>query len=233
MKTLIVVPTYNESENIRTLVPSILSAQPEVEILVVDDNSPDGTANIVREMQKTNPQLHLLLREKKQGLGRAYVAGFNWGLERGFETLVEMDADFSHRPVDLVKLLSEMNGYDFIVGSRWVSGGATENWGLMRKMISKGGSLYARGILGYPIQDWTGGFNAYRAHTLRAIGLERVQSEGYSFQIELKFRALKQGFKGLEVPILFADRKAGHSKMSSRIVFEALYRVWKIRMLTA
>ncbi len=206
---------------------------PNVEILVVDDNSPDGTAQIVRDMQKTNPQLHLLLREKKQGLGRAYVAGFNWGLERGFETLVEMDADFSHRPVDLAKLLSEMNGYDFIVGSRWVSGGATENWGLMRKMISKGGSLYARGILGYPIQDWTGGFNAYRAHTLRAIGLERVQSEGYSFQIELKFRALKQGFKGLEVPILFADRKAGHSKMSSRIVLEALYRVWKIRMLDA
>ena len=233
MKTLIVVPTYNESENIRTLVPSILSANPSVEILVVDDNSPDGTAQIVREMQKSNSQLHLLLREKKQGLGRAYVAGFNWGLERGFETLVEMDADFSHRPVDLAKLLSEMKGYDFIVGSRWVSGGATENWGLMRKMISKGGSLYARGILGYPIQDWTGGFNAYRAHTLRAIGLERVQSEGYSFQIELKFRALKQGFKGLEVPILFADRKAGQSKMSSRIVLEALYRVWKIRMLDA
>lgn len=233
MKTLIVVPTYNESENIRTLVPSILSVRSDVEILVVDDNSPDGTANIVREMQKTNPNLHLLLREKKQGLGRAYVAGFNWGLERGFETLVEMDADFSHRPVDLAKLLSEMNGYDFVVGSRWVSGGATENWGLMRKIISKGGSLYARGILGYPLQDWTGGFNAYRAHTLRAIGLDRVQSEGYSFQIELKFRALKGGFKGLEVPILFADRKAGHSKMSSRIVFEALYRVWKIRMLTA
>ncbi len=233
MKTLIVVPTYNESENIRTLVPSILSANPSVEILVVDDNSPDGTAQIVREMQKSNSQLHLLVREKKQGLGRAYVAGFNWGLERGFETLVEMDADFSHRPVDLAKLLSEMKGYDFIVGSRWVSGGATENWGLMRKMISKGGSLYARGILGYPIQDWTGGFNAYRAHTLRAIGLERVQSEGYSFQIELKFRALKQGFKGLEVPILFADRKAGQSKMSSRIVLEALYRVWKIRMLDA
>lgn len=232
MKTLIVVPTYNESENIRNLIPSILQVRPDVEILVVDDNSPDGTAGIVREMQKNNPHLHLLLREKKQGLGRAYVAGFNWGLERGFETLVEMDADFSHRPVDLAKILREMNGYDFIVGSRWVSGGATENWGLMRKFISKGGSLYARGILGYPIQDWTGGFNAYRAHTLRAIGLDRVQSEGYSFQIELKFRALKHGFKGLEVPILFADRKAGHSKMSSKIVLEALYRVWKIRMLT-
>jgi len=233
VKTLIIVPTYNESENIRSLIPSILQAKPEVEVLVVDDNSPDGTANIVREMQKTFPQLHLLLREKKQGLGRAYVAGFNWGLERGYETLVEMDADFSHRPVDLVKLLSSMNGYDFIVGSRWVSGGATENWGVLRKIISKGGSLYARGILGYPIQDWTGGFNAYRAHTLKAIGLEKVQSEGYSFQIELKFRALKQGFKGLEVPILFADRKAGRSKMSGKIVLEALYRVWKIRMLTA
>lgn len=233
MKTLIVVPTYNESENIRSLIPSILLAKPEVEVLVVDDNSPDGTAQVVREMQKTFPQLHLLLREKKQGLGRAYVAGFNWGLERGFDTLVEMDADFSHRPVDLVKLLSAMNGYDFIVGSRWVSGGATENWGALRKMISKGGSLYARGILGYPIRDWTGGFNAYRAHTLKAIGLEKVQSEGYSFQIELKFRALKHGFKGLEVPILFADRKAGRSKMSSKIVLEALYRVWKIRMLTA
>jgi dolichol-phosphate mannosyltransferase len=183
----------------------------------------------VENLRKKYPQLHLLVREKKQGLGRAYIAGFNWGLERGYDILTEMDADFSHRPADLKLLLDAMKTADFALGSRWIPGGKTVNWGLGRKIISRGGSLYARMILGYPISDWTGGFNSWRAEVLRAIDLSQVQSEGYSFQIELKYRASSKGFKRMEVPIVFEDRRVGQSKMSSKIVLEALYRVWKIR----
>lgn len=231
MKTLIVVPTYNEIENIEKLIPAILRMNPEVEILVVDDNSPDGTAGKVKELSVQYHQVHLLLRTKKEGLGRAYVAGFKWGLERNFEVITEMDADFSHRPEDLKKILSAIPDFDFIVGSRWVAGGGTVNWGFGRRVISLGGSLYARWILGYPLRDWTGGFNCWQAKVLRAMGLESIQSNGYSFQIELKYRALKLGFRGTEVPILFEDRRVGQSKMSSRIVFEALLKVWKIRFI--
>jgi dolichol-phosphate mannosyltransferase len=231
MKTLVVIPTYNERENIAALVPEIRRATPDVEILVVDDNSPDGTQDVVRELQKSAAGLHLLARPGKQGLGKAYLAGFAWGLERGYEGLVEMDADFSHRPEDLVRILAALPEADFVMGSRWVPGGETVNWGLGRKFISRGGSFYARQILGFPVRDWTGGFNAWRAGTLRKIGLESVRSEGYSFQIELKYRALKLGLRGVEVPIIFADRRQGQSKMSSRIVVEALYRVWGLRAL--
>lgn len=229
MKTLIVIPTYNERENITAIVPAIFNATPEVEILVVDDNSPDGTGDIVRSLQGRHPHLHLLSRAGKEGLGRAYLAGFRWGLEKGYGAIVEMDADFSHRPEDLRTLLSELPKYDFIVGSRWVEGGGTVNWGLGRKIVSRGGSFYARQILGFPMRDFTGGFNAWKASTLSKIGLDSVRSEGYSFQIELKYRALKLGFNGKEVPIIFADRRVGQSKMSSRIVFEALFRVWSLR----
>jgi dolichol-phosphate mannosyltransferase len=231
MKTLVVIPTYNERENITALVPEIRRATPDVEILVVDDNSPDGTQDVVRELQKSDARLHLLARPGKQGLGKAYLAGFAWGLERDYEGLVEMDADFSHRPEDLVRILAALPEADFVMGSRWVPGGETINWGIGRKFISRGGSFYARQILGFPVRDWTGGFNAWRAGTLRKIGLESVRSEGYSFQIELKYRALKLGLRGVEVPIIFADRRQGQSKMSSRIVVEALYRVWGLRAL--
>lgn len=231
MKTLIIIPTYNEKENIATLTEAVLRLHPTLEILVVDDNSPDGTSAIVSEMARTQPRLHLLLREKKEGLGRAYIAGFNWGLSHGFDVLVEMDADFSHRPEDLLKILAAMSDADFAMGSRWVPGGRTINWGILRKCISIGGSFYARCILGYPIRDWTGGFNAWKRQVLEKIGLERVKSEGYSFQIELKFRAIREGFKWKEVPIEFEDRRVGQSKMSSKIVLEALYRVWKIRFV--
>lgn len=229
MKTLIIVPTYNERENIPRLIPAILEAASNVHILVVDDNSPDGTQDAVKELQTTRPNLHLLARSGKQGLGKAYLAGFQWGLERGFEALVEMDADFSHRPEDLVTLLKALPGADFAMGSRWVSGGRTVNWGVGRKIISRGGSFYTRQILRYPVRDWTGGFNAWKAATLQKIGLDNVRSEGYSFQIELKYRALKLGLHGVEVPIVFEDRRVGQSKMSSRIVVEALYRVWGLR----
>ena len=229
MRSLIVVPTYNERENIAALVPTIFQATPNVEILVVDDNSPDGTGTVVREMQAKFPALHLLSRQGKEGLGKAYLAGFRWGLEKGYDMLVEMDADFSHRPIDLKSLLDALPQYDFVMGSRWVSGGRTVNWGLGRKIISRGGSFYARMILGFPVRDWTGGFNGWKANTLKNIKLDSVRSEGYSFQIELKYRALKFGFAGKEVPIVFEDRRVGQSKMSSRIVLEALYRVWGLR----
>lgn len=240
MRALVIIPTYNERENIVPIVTEVMktieasgNAQLDVSILVVDDNSPDGTGAAVLDLKSRasfGERLHLLKRPGKQGLGRAYIAGFNWGLENGFETLVEMDADFSHRPVDLVKLLEAiLSGSDFVVGSRWVEGGGTQNWGVLRKIISRGGSLYSRIILGHPLNDWTGGFNAWRAKVLKGIGLERVKSEGYSFQIELKYRSLEAGFNGIEVPIWFEDRRVGSSKMSAKIVFEAFGRVWGMR----
>lgn len=231
MKIIVIIPTYNERENIPSIVPAIRAATPDVEILVVDDNSPDGTQDAVRTLQATDKQLHLLGREGKEGLGRAYIAGFKWAIERGYDGIVQMDADFSHRPEDLKNIVANLSSADFVVGSRWVQGGQTVNWGLGRKFISRGGSFYARQILGFPIRDWTGGFNAWKADTLRKIGLDSVRSNGYSFQIELKYRASKLGFKGIEVPIIFEDRRVGQSKMSSRIVFEALYRVWGMRNL--
>jgi dolichol-phosphate mannosyltransferase len=267
MKSLVIIPTYNEKENIEAIVSAVLrvtstavapmgvshaagvsnGAQPsmaggafsnstgvlETHVLVVDDNSPDGTAAIVRRMMDAQPRdrmrLQLLSRPGKQGLGRAYLAAFKWGLERGYDVLVEMDADFSHRPEDLVKLLAAIGPTDFAIGSRYVENGRTVNWGLLRKVISRGGGLYARMILGYPIRDWTGGFNAWKKQVLLSIGLDDVKSEGYSFQIELKYRSLKKGFKGIEVPIVFEDRRVGKSKMSMRIVLEAFFRVWGIR----
>ena len=229
MKSLVIIPTYNEKENIEAITQAVLALSDEIEILVVDDNSPDGTGKIVQNLMKSNERLHLLARPGKQGLGKAYLAGFAWGLERDYEVLTEMDADFSHRPEDLVKVLEAVQKNDFAVGSRWVSGGGTVNWGLLRQFISRGGSFYARCILQHSIKDWTGGFNAWKRSVLEGIQLSDVQSEGYSFQIELKYRALKNGFKGAEVPILFEDRRLGQSKMSLKIVLEAFYRVWMIR----
>lgn len=236
MRTLILIPTYNEKDNIAPLIQAIVAAydasfvktKTELSILVIDDNSPDGTADVVRGLN--HPRVNLLSRPGKQGLGKAYLAGFDWGLKQGYDALIEMDADFSHRPVDLMRLIQALlDGADFAVGSRYVDGGGTQNWGLMRKVISRGGSLYSRTILGHPLGDWTGGFNAWKKETLKGMGLERVRSEGYSFQIELKYRALEAGFKGIEVPILFEDRRVGQSKMSAKIVFEAFGRVWGMR----
>ena len=228
-KTLVVVPTYNEKDNIIALLEGLFSELPEVNALVVDDNSPDGTAKIVEEKSKADPRVHLLLRQKKEGLGRAYMAGFRWALDHGYEVIVEMDADFSHRAVDLKKMLGLLKDSDAVVGSRWVSGGGTVNWGLGRKIISRGGSFYSRCILGYPLRDWTGGFNVWRRKVVEYFFENPIESNGYSFQIELKYKALKQGFKVVESPILFEDRRVGQSKMSGKIVREALWRVWKIR----
>ncbi len=229
MKTLVIIPTYNEKDNIAAIIPEIAGLQLGVDILVVDDNSPDKTADVVRSLQKTFSNVHLLVREKKNGLGRAYIAGFQWGLKEGYSILVEMDADFSHRPADLKTLIEGCMKNDFAVGSRYVKGGAVVNWGLGRRVISRGGGFYSRMILGYPLNDWTGGFNAWSRKTLEGIDLSSVESNGYSFQIELKYRALSRKFKGIEVPIIFEERREGQSKMSSKIVWEALFRVWKMR----
>jgi dolichol-phosphate mannosyltransferase len=233
MKTLIVVPTYNERDNITPFMDQFLTHVSGADLLVVDDSSPDKTYEVVKERALVEPRVHLLLRTQKQGLGKAYAAGFQWGFDQGYEVIVQMDADFSHRFEDLNKLLHQIPAHDLCVGSRWVSGGGTVNWGLLRKIISRGGSFYSRLILGFPLRDWTGGFNAWKAKTLQAIDLPSLVAEGYGFQIEMKYRALKSGFDVKEVPILFEERRVGQSKMSSGIVLEALKSVWKFRLWKA
>lgn len=229
MRKLVVIPTYNEVENMKILLPELMALSENFDVLVVDDSSPDQTAQLVDEFAKKNQRVHLLLRKTKNGLGQAYIAGFRWGLEKQYDCIVEMDADFSHRPQDLVKILQALNSNDVVVGSRYVPGGSTVNWGLIRKIISRGGSLYSRLILGFPLKDWTGGFNGWRAQVLKDINLDLIKSNGYSFQIELKYKAQIRGYKVLEVPILFEDRRVGESKMSLKIVLEAFYKVWMIR----
>ena len=209
---------------------AVLGVTPEtVHVLIVDDGSPDGTGKLADELVAKHPRLHVLHRTEKQGLGPAYIAGFRWGFDQGFERLIEMDADFSHNPRFLPEMLKLLGQYDYVIGSRYVAGGGTVNWGLMRKFISRGGSLYSRTVLGAPIRDFTGGFNGWNRKVLESIQLETLEAGGYSFQIELKYRAFKKGFKFIEFPILFEDRRVGKSKMSSKIVFEALSLVPKLR----
>lgn len=230
MKYLIVILTYNERENIGRLLNELEKlALPDVDFLVVDDNSPDQTAAIVKERQNDLSNLFILEREKKMGLGAAYLAGFDWGLKRGYDVLVQMDADLSHQPRYLSQLIEEIKNYDFVIGSRYVRQGGVENWGMLRRLLSAGGNLYARIILAVKIKDLTGGFNAWRAEVLRKIGLDNIRSNGYSFQIELKYRARRQGFSFLEIPIIFTDRQMGKSKMNRGVVKEALWRVVYLR----
>jgi len=231
MRALIVVPTYNEIENIQPLIQAIFQVVPkEVEILVVDDGSPDGTGDLVDSLAKSDPRVHILHREKKMGLGKAYVAGFRWGLDQGFDVLFTMDADFSHDPKYLPTMLELIRSNEVVIGSRYVEGGGTLNWGLGRKILSRGGSIYARTILGAPFRDFTGGFNAFRREVIQALMLDSLRSDGYSFQIELKYRSFLKKFRIVETPIIFEDRKVGKSKMSQRIVMEALRRVWGFRL---
>ncbi|NDD91536.1 polyprenol monophosphomannose synthase [bacterium] len=229
-QSLIVIPTYNEIDNLQPLVMAVLQVTPpSTEILVVDDGSPDGTGQLADSLAASNSRIHVLHRSKKMGLGTAYVAGFRWGIEQGFESLIEMDADFSHDPKYLPRMLELLGSHDFVIGSRYVSGGGTKNWGIGRKVLSRGGSFYSRMILGADIRDFTGGFNGWRKPVLEAIDLGSLRSDGYSFQIELKYRAFRRGFRFVEFPIVFEDRKVGKSKMNRKIVFEALGRVWSFR----
>jgi len=223
MRPLVVIPTYNESENIERIVHRIHESLPRAGVLVVDDGSPDGTADLVRAVAAELPDVHLLARSAKSGLGSAYRAGFAWGLERGYDAFVEMDADFSHDPAALPSLLAPLEeGFDVSIGSRYIEGGSIPNWAWHRHLLSRGGNLYASGVLGLGVADSTAGFRAYSAGILRRLDLDRIRAEGYGFQIEMTYRAKQHGAAITEVPISFVDREAGESKMSSVIVFEAL-----------
>ena len=228
--SLIVVPTYNERDNVRLVAEQFLAALPGTELLFVDDNSPDGTGAILDELAAAEPRLHVMHRAGKLGLGTAYVEGFGWGLARGYEYLFEMDADGSHDPKYLPTMLAlAEDGADVVIGSRYVPGGGTENWSLGRKVISRGGGLYARTVLGIDVRDVTAGFVCWRRAALEALDLSSVSSNGYSFQIEMKYRAHQKGLRLVETPIMFVDRRVGQSKMSRAIVAEALVKVWALR----
>ncbi len=229
MKALVIIPTYNEKEGIVAIIRAVLDQKLGVDILIVDDNSPDGTGQIVKDLQKTEPQLHLMERSGKLGLGTAYVAGFKYAIDNGYDAVFEMDADFSHDPLMLPLFLEKIKEFDFVLGSRYVNGISVVNWPLSRLMLSYFASYYTRWITGMPIKDPTGGFKCFRTATLKAIDLDGVHSNGYSFQIEMNFKAWKKNFKFIEIPIIFVDRRAGHSKMSKAIVREAVWMVWKLR----
>ncbi len=228
---LVCIPTYNEKDNLEAICKAVLAAEKRVDILVVDDNSPDGTGKLADELAAKEPRVRVLHRQKKEGLGRAYLAAFRWALNEGYQYILEMDADFSHDPKYLPRFLDEaIGGADLVLGSRYVTGGGTVNWGVGRQVISKGGSLYARSVLGVGIRDLTGGFKCFNRRVLESIDLNAVLSTGYGFQIELTFRTLKSGFTVKEIPIVFEDRRVGKSKMSRKIFIEALTVVWKLRM---
>jgi len=228
---LIVVPTYNERDNVRGIAGRLLAALPGAELLFVDDNSPDGTGALLDELAAAEPRLHVMHRAGKLGLGTAYVEGFGWGLAHGYDYLFEMDADGSHDPRYLPQMVAlAEDGADVVVGSRYVPGGGTENWGLGRKLLSRGGSLYARLILGIELRDVTAGFVCWRRSALEAIDLPTITSNGYSFQIEMKYRAVSKQLRVVETPIVFVDRRVGQSKMSRAIVAEALLQVWRLRL---
>ena len=232
-RTLVIVPTFNERENLPRLIPMILGQDPSIEVLVVDDASPDGTGALAEELAEAEPRLHVLHREGKLGLGTAYLAGFRWGLERGYDFLFEMDADFSHDPAHLPQFLEAVQGCDLVLGSRYLHGRVTVvNWPIARLLLSYFANVYARVVTGLPLADSTGGFKCFRREVLAAIELERVESNGYAFQIEMSFRAWKKGFRIREIPIMFVDRDIGESKMSKKIVREAVWRVWRLRWLS-
>lgn len=229
-RAVVCIPTYNEAGNLRAIVAAVLEADARVDVLVVDDNSPDGTGAIADALAQEDGRVQVLHRAEKQGLGRAYVHAFHVCLQRGYRFILEMDADFSHDPRFLPSLLdAAQTNTDLVLGSRYVPGGGTVNWGRMRRLISRAGSLYARTILGVEVRDLTGGFKCFRREVLEGIDLPTVESDGYSFQIELTVRALRAGFRVRELPIIFEDRRVGHSKMSSAIVLEALSKVWMVR----
>ncbi|MFE7579728.1 polyprenol monophosphomannose synthase [Streptomyces sp. NPDC057521] len=222
---LVIIPTYNEAENIKPIVSRVRAAVPEAHILVADDNSPDGTGKLADELAADDDHVHVLHRKGKEGLGAAYLAGFRWGMDHDYGVLVEMDADGSHQPEELPRLLTALKGADLVLGSRWVPGGRVVNWPKSREFISRGGSTYSRLMLGLRTRDVTGGYRAFRTETLKGIGLDAVASQGYCFQVDLARRAIEAGFHVVEVPITFVDREVGDSKMSKDILVEALWRV--------
>lgn len=227
--TLIIIPTYNEVENIGNLLIQLLAEVPGAHLLVVDDNSPDGTNKRVRQIQQHDANVYLLSRPKKLGLAQAYQAGFAWGMERNYRYFVQMDADFSHRPSDVSTILEGLETNDVVMGCRYIDGGGISGWSFIRQGISRGGNWYARALLRLPYQDLTGGFTGWRREVIEKIGIEALKSRGYAYQVELKLRAHRMGVRIKEVPIFFENRKLGRSKMSSNIVFEAALRVFQLR----
>ena len=227
---LIVVPTYNERANLPDLVRAIHDRLPEAHLLVVDDASPDGTGELADALAAEDDRIHVLHRTGKLGLGTAYLAGFRWALDQGYDLIFEMDADFSHDPAHLPQFLEAVKDADLVLGSRYVEGGGTENWALWRRLLSRGGGIYARTILQVPYRDLTGGFKCFRRKVLEALPLDDIRSEGYAFQIELTYRAHQAGFRIKEIPIVFRERREGESKISRRIVLEAMAMVWRLRL---
>ena len=230
MKTLIIIPTYNELENLPKLLPAVLSKDISINVLIVDDNSPDGTSAFVEKEMKNNDRIHLLKRSSKQGLGTAYIAGFKYALKNGFDLIFEMDADFSHDPNEIPKFLEEIKNSDLVLGSRYITGVNVINWPMRRLLLSWFANLYTCAITGMSVHDATGGYKCFRKEVLQAIDLDKVTSNGYAFQIEMTFKAWKKGFRVKEIPIIFVDRVKGKSKMSKKIVREAVTMVWKLRL---
>jgi dolichol-phosphate mannosyltransferase len=224
-RVLVVIPTYNEAETLAPVVARLRAAVPEAGVLVVDDGSPDGTGDVADRLVAADPSVHVLHRAQKAGLGAAYIAGFRWALAEGYDMVVEMDADGSHAPEELPRLLTALRDADLVIGSRWVPGGEIRNWPWSRQLISRGGSLYARACLRFPVRDATAGFRAYRRVVLEDLKLDEIASQGYCFQIDLAWRTWRDGFRVVEVPITFTERVLGNSKMSRSIVTEALWRV--------
>lgn len=229
---LVIIPTYNEMENIQKLVPQVLAQDPRIDILVIDDNSPDGTGAVVEKMLKRNRRLNLLKRPNKMGLGTAYVEGFRYALEKRYDIIFEMDADFSHDPNEIPRFLEAIEGYDLVIGSRYVRGVNVVNWPMFRLLLSWSANLYTRIVTGLPVKDATSGYKCFKRKVLEAMDLDRIHSDGYAFQIEVDFKAWKKGFRVLEIPIVFVDRNAGVSKMSPGIIHEAAWMVWKLRLLS-
>lgn len=231
MRTLIVIPTYNEIDNIKKLVGEVFQyVDANTHILIIDDNSPDGTGDLADVLAESNSRVHVIHRPRKMGLGTAYVTGFRYAIEEGYDVVFEMDSDFSHDPKYLPLFQQEIEKHDAVIGSRYVAGGGVVNWGLGRRFLSKGGSMYAKAVLGIPFNDLTGGYNCWRRSVIEAIGLNTIKSDGYSFQIEMKYKAFKKGFRIKEIPIVFEDRYLGQSKMNKKIVVEAMYRVLLMRL---
>ena len=229
MKGVVVVPTYNERENIEELIEKTLSTSPDIDILIVDDNSPVGTGEIAEKIAKENPRVKVLHRPGKMGLGSAYVEGFKWALKKGYDFIMEMDADFSHNPEDIPRFIEKIKEYDLVIGSRYTDGVSVVNWPISRLLLSYFANIYARTVTGVPIMDLTGGFKCFRREVLESINLDTIMSDGYAFQIEMNYRAYKKGFRITEIPIIFIERRAGSSKMSKKIVWEAFWLVWKLR----
>lgn len=232
MSFLVIIPTYNEQENLPVILPHVLIQDSRLDVLVVDDGSPDGTGELADQIAAAEPRVQVLHRNSKDGLASAYIAGFKWGINAGYSHLIQMDADLSHPPDRLSRFIERADRCDVVLGSRYVGNRvAVVNWPLSRLMLSLFGSLYARIVTGLPVSDATGGFNCWRSDVLEAIGLDGIRSNGYAFQIELKLRAWRKGFELCEMPVIFTERGAGESKMSKKIVREAVWRVWQLRFL--